>query len=217
MRLKWSQGRNHPCHYLQRWGCWKPRACVRVTPTARGVAGEAASDQLTGKSRAVPLGKTLSNYYLWSCAAVGIKRRAAFPCLTRAMGARSWASQAAVRPAMCAVERETSGKGYRLEATVTLQLRNAVFLSDSLGLFWLFSSLINSVIGIVMAALIKCVTETSRVCWRIGVSLSGVVRCAPPSLRTPVEMQVLMPLQLSSLKLLLCSCFLGGGGCVFVF
>lgn len=175
-------GRNHPCHHLQRWCCWKPWACVRVTPTALGVAGEAASDQLTGKSRAVPLGKTLSNYYLWSRAALGIKRRAAFPCLARAMGARSWASSAAVSSAMCAVERETSGKGYRLEATVTLQLRNAVFLSDSLGLFWLFSSPINSVIGIVMAALIKCVTETSRVCWWIGISVSSAVRYAPPGL-----------------------------------
>lgn len=44
---------------------------------------------------------------------------------------------------MCAVERETAGKGYRLEGIVTLCFRNADFLSAILPLLWLFSILIN--------------------------------------------------------------------------
>lgn len=57
-----------------------------------------------------------------------------------------------------------SGKGYRLERIVTFQFRNAVFLSDVLGLFWLFSILINFIIDTVVLALIKCFPVTSCVC-----------------------------------------------------
>lgn len=65
------------------------------------------------------------------------------------------AGSAFVSCAMCAAERESSGRGYRLEAALALHVRNVFFQSDSWGSFGHFSILINAIIDTAMLALIK--------------------------------------------------------------
>lgn len=144
------------------------------------------------------LGKTLLNYHLWSCICSWYKMQDWFHMPPRARRAHSWTRFPFVSCTMCAVERETSGKGYRLEWIVTFDFRNAVFLSDILGLFWLFSILINFVIDTVVLALIKYFPVMSCVCQHRWVFCWVVWYEGPPkvSLYCLMELQLLILLQL---------------------